>query len=105
MTKRIYYAMMTALTLYVIVSPISTYNTLAMFGAVESSRLVALQLSITAVMILFAMVAGSHFGKHVLTHEHYSKLERRIWIAGFYIIGPPILYAYYRFRYLKAIAE
>jgi hypothetical protein len=98
MPERNHKALMASMVLYLIVSPLSTYNTLAMFGVVES-RLVPVQLSITAVMIFFAIVASRVLGKHCATNETCKPTERRLWTAGFYVIGPPVLYAYYRLRY------
>jgi hypothetical protein len=95
MESRPYRAMLVALGLYVLCSPLSTYNTLAMFGLVES-RLVPLQVSITAVMICFAMIAGSAMGRHCSAIEVGAK--RRLWIAAFWVIGPPALYAFYHLR-------
>ena len=100
MSSRSYKALLASLLLYVIVSPLSTYNTLALFGLVES-RLVPLQLSITAVMIFFGVIAGSWLGKHLLATEQCSNIERRLWTAWFYLIGPPVLFAYYRTRFKK----
>jgi hypothetical protein len=93
--RRPYRAMLVALALYVLCSPLSTYNTLAMFGLVQS-RMVALQLSVTAVMILFATVAGTHMSRHCVAIEHGKR--RVLWLTSFWIIGPPALYAFYHLR-------
>jgi hypothetical protein len=97
-----YRAMLVALSLYVVVSPLSTYNTLALFGLVQS-RLVPVQLTITAIMIVFAIIAGRPLGKHCSSNTRFDKLERWLWTGGFYIIGPPVLFAYYRLRFKNAI--
>ena len=101
MPTRSYKALLASVLLYVLVSPLSTYNTLALFGLVES-RLVPLQLSITAIMIFFGVIAGSWLGKHSLATAQFSNTERRLWTVGFYIVGPPVLFAYYHTRFNKA---
>ena len=95
MTTRGYQALLVSFGLYLAVSPLGTYNTAAMFGFVES-RFVVLQLSITAVMIFFAVIAGGQLGKHCLANPRVQKVARVLWTVGFYIIGPPVLYVYYR---------
>lgn len=93
--RRPYRAMLVALALYALCSPLSTYNTLAMFGLVQS-RLVPLQLSITAVMILFATVAGTHLSRHCV---HLEQGRRKVlWLTSFWVIGPPALYAFYHLK-------
>jgi hypothetical protein len=101
METRPYRAMLIALSLYVLCSPLSTYNTLAMFGVVES-RMVPLQLGITAIMIAFAVVAGSAMGRHCTALE--DGIARKLWIAAFWIVGPPALYAFYHFRLKPRVA-
>ncbi len=94
--------MLVALSLWAIISPLSTYNTFAMFGIVKS-QWVPVQLAVTAVMIGFAMVAGSYFGKHCLQNASLTKAGRRAWVFGFYVIGPPVLYSYYRLHCYKPV--
>jgi hypothetical protein len=89
-------ALRAALALYLVMSPLSLYNTAAMFGLVES-RYVPVQLAMTAVMIYFAIVASKSIGHHCHTTEPPS-LARTLWMVSFYIIGPPALYAYYKLR-------
>jgi len=101
MPTRGYAALWISLSLYLLNAPLGTYNTLAMFGFVPS-RFVALQLSVTAVMIVFAMIAGRTLGKHCLANEQCKKSERWLWTVGFYIIGPPVMYVYYRTRFQVA---
>jgi len=99
-----YRALIASITLYVIVSPLSTYNTLAMFGLVPS-RYVPIQLSITAVMIGFAIIAGRSIGHHCSTNTRCDGARRVFWNIGFYIIGPPVLYIYYRLYLRMARAD
>ncbi len=94
---RNFQALVLALTFYVIISPISSYNTLAMFGLVES-RFVVPQLIATAIMIFFAIIASKPIGHHCRTNEEISTRNRIFWQVGFYVIGPPILFAYYRWK-------
>jgi hypothetical protein len=104
MPRRNYKALLIALAIYIGLSPLSTYNTLAMFGVVQS-RYVPLQLSITAVMIVFAFIAGGPLGKHCLADKQRHPVERWLWTGGFYILGPPILFAYYRLRFIRSVQE
>lgn len=90
-----YRAMIAALALYLLCSPLSTYNTLAMFGLVES-KWVPIQLAITAVMILFATVAGTRLSRHCIALVEGPR--RTVWLVSFWIIGPPALYAFYHLR-------
>jgi hypothetical protein len=69
-----------------------------MFGVVHS-RYVPLQLFVTAVMIVFAIIAGQTLGKHVRANPQCKKIERWLWMVGFYVIGPPVMYTYYRTRF------
>ncbi len=84
-----------AIAIYVVMSPLSTYNTFAMFGLVES-KLPGLQLALTLIMIGFAIVASKPLSRHLSTNSEveYPKL----WTAGFWVIGPPVLFAYYHLR-------
>lgn len=91
-----YYCLLISLSLYLLLSPLSTYNTFALFGMVES-RYVAVQLTITAIMILFGSIASKPIAKHCLAVT--ASQQRPLWIAGFYLIGPPILMVYYIRRY------
>jgi hypothetical protein len=90
-----YRAMIAALVLYLLCSPLSTYNTLAMFGLVES-KWVAVQLSITAVMILLATIAGTKLSR--LCVALVEGPRRTLWLVSFWVIGPPALYAFYHLR-------
>ncbi len=84
-----------AIAIYVVVSPLSTYNTFAMFGLVEA-KLPLLQLAMTAVMICFAIVASRPLSKHM--RENPNVEYPKIWTIGFWVIGPPALFAYYHLR-------
>jgi len=90
-----------SLALYVLVAPLSTYNTFALIWS-RSSHYAGLQLAITAVMIVFAIVAGRPIGQHCAANTS-SRIKRWLWTAGFYVIGPPVLYIYYRVNGLKAV--
>ena len=103
MPKRNYNALIISLGVYVLMSPLATYNSLAMFGLVES-RYVPLQLTLTAIMIVFAIIGSQPLSKHCLANPIVRPLPRKLWIVGFYIIGPPVLYVYYRLYYKTAIA-
>ena len=87
-----------ATAMYVLMSPLATYNTLAMFGIVES-RLPGLQLALTAVMIALAYVASKPLSSHLRVNPEVD--NPRAWIAGFWLIGPPVLFAYYHLRFRR----
>ncbi|HZK76872.1 MAG TPA: hypothetical protein VFD13_08195 [Candidatus Kapabacteria bacterium] len=92
-----YKAMMISLTLYLLVAPLSTFNTFALLGFVHG-LFPLLQVAITIPMIIFAIIAGRSIGKHCLANARCNRIERVLWTIGFYVIGPPILYLYYRRR-------
>ena len=95
-------ALFISLGLYLLNAPLGTYNTLAMAGIVAESRYVPLQLGVTAVMICFAILASSSLNDHCRSHDGLSRRERWLWRSGFYVIGPPVLFAYWRLRFLRA---
>ncbi len=95
MTHRGFQALIVSFVLYLLMSPLGTYNTFALFGLVES-RFVPLQLSVTAVMIFFAVIAGGQLGPHCKANPECDGLARVLWMIGFYVIGPPVLVVYYR---------
>jgi hypothetical protein len=94
-------ALYICLGLYLIMSPLASYNTLAMFGLV-TSRFVEIQLALTAVMICFAFVASAPLSKHCA--HHAGPRSKVFWIIGFYLVGPPVLFAYYQLRFKPATA-
>ncbi|MEO6938642.1 MAG: hypothetical protein ABI444_00655 [Candidatus Kapaibacterium sp.] len=91
-------ALLVALSLYVLISPLSTYNTLAMFGLVESKYVIP-QMILTGIMIMFAIVASQPLSHHCRTNEGIAHPKKRLWFFGFYVIGPPVLGAYYYFKF------
>jgi|GEM_PF-2631054 hypothetical protein len=101
MPARGYKAMMISLALYLLVAPLSTFNTFALLGFVQG-RYALVQIGITIPMIIFAIIAGQPIGKHCLANAQCNRLERVLWTIGFYVIGPPILYLYYRRRLIVA---
>ncbi|HZK76557.1 MAG TPA: hypothetical protein VFD13_06580 [Candidatus Kapabacteria bacterium] len=96
-----YKAMMISLALYLLVAPLSTFNTFALLGLVHSI-FPLVQIAITIPMIIFAIIAGRSIGKHCLANARCNSIERALWTIGFYVIGPPVLYLYYRRRLLTA---
>jgi hypothetical protein len=88
-----------SLGLYLIVSPLATYNTFAMFGLV-GAKFVPFQIGVTIVMICFAWFASAPISQHCGGHPHRTK--RVLWIISFYVIGPPLLFAYYVFHIKRA---
>ncbi len=95
MPTRGYKALMISLALYLLVAPLSTFNTIALLGLVHG-RLPLVQLGISIPMIIFAIIAGRDIGKHCLANANCNRTRRWLWTAGFYVIGPPALYLYYR---------
>ena len=86
---------MASLALYALVSPLATLNTFALLGLTQS-RLPLLQIGITIPMIVLAIIAGRSIGKHCFANASCNRVSRVFWTIGFYVIGPPILYLYYR---------
>jgi hypothetical protein len=97
-----YRAMYIALGIYLAMSPLGLYNTLALFGLVEA-RFVTLQIAMTASMIIFAIIASQPLGKHCENHPELRSTYKTFWKIGFYTIGPPVLYAYYWFLYRERV--
>lgn len=96
-----YKAMMISLALYLLVAPLSTFNTFALLGLVHG-RYAFVQIGITIPMIIFGIIAGRSIGKHCLANARCNRIERWLWTIGFYVIGPPVLYLYYRRRWIVA---
>lgn len=94
--------MMISLALYLLVAPLSTFNTFALLGLVHSI-FPLVQIGITIPMIIFAIIAGQSIGKHCLANARCNRIERVLWTIGFYVVGPPILYLYYRRRLIAAV--
>ncbi len=98
MPARGYKALMMSVALYALVSPLATWNTFALLGLAHS-LLPLLQLAITVPMIVLAIIAGQSIGKHCLANDQCNRVSRVFWTIGFYVIGPPALYLYYRRHY------
>jgi len=87
-----------AIGLYIVLSPLSVYNTVALFSQTES-KLPGLQMAITAVMILFAYLASRPISEHLKLNSAVA--YPKLWVVAFYVVGPPALYAYYKLRFTE----
>ena len=102
MPIRGYRALMSSLALYILVAPLSTYNTIALLGFAHS-RYALVQIAITIPMIGFAIWAGRYIGRHCLANARCTPPWRWFWTVGFYVIGPPALYLYYRRHWFEPV--
>ena len=78
MPTRGYKALMISLALYLLVAPLSTFNTIALLGLVHG-RLPLVQLGISIPMIIFAIIAGRDIGKHCLANANCNRTRRWLW--------------------------